>query len=83
MASTSEPGRVKIQAWLNLDTYEGWAVARLLSTNWKNNDLCRTIVREWLVSKSGELRSEHGVSREAWERERGGNVRQMPKGRNG
>ncbi len=82
MAPTSDsPQRFKFQVWLGLSSYEGWAVARMLTKGWKTHDLCRTIVREWLVSKREELQQEYGVSRQAWEQEKGGNVRSISKER--
>lgn len=73
--------RVKLQAWLSLDSYEGWAIAHILDKGWKNHDLCRTIVREWLSSNSAELQKEYGASRAAWEQERGGKVLPIANGR--
>jgi hypothetical protein len=77
MASPDAQPPLKLQANLATDSYEGWAVERLMDRGWRNHDLCRTIVREWLVLKREELEREHGISRELWERERGGNVRYM------
>jgi len=67
---------IKLQA--SIDGYEGWALARMLKkTGWKNHDLCRTIVREWVMAQREELRKEYGISREQWELEVEGNVRRM------
>jgi hypothetical protein len=65
---------VKLQA--KLDGYEAWAFRRLMERKgWRIHDLSRFIVREWFHLKRDELRDEYGVSREEWERGRGGNVR--------
>lgn len=71
---------IKLQA--QIDGFEGWALLRIMErTGWRNHDLCRSIVREWLALKREQLREDYGVSREKWEREKGGNVRQISKGR--
>jgi hypothetical protein len=75
-----DTGTVKLQA--NLDGYEAWAFSRLMQRSGrKNHDQCRTIVREWFQLRRQELRDEYGISREDWERERGGNVRPMTRTR--
>lgn len=80
MADEDTPTTVKLQA--NLDGYEAWAFAQLMEKKGrKNHDLCRSIVREWFRFKSEELRRDFGVSREEWERQKGGNVRLIAKGR--
>jgi hypothetical protein len=73
MANDDPAVPVKLQA--NLDGYEAWAFAQLMEKEGrKNHDLCRSIVREWFRLKGDELRKEYGVSREEWERQKGGNV---------
>lgn len=80
MAHEDSPPTVKLQA--NLDGYEAWAFTRLMEKEGrKNHDLCRSIVREWFRLKSDELRRDFGVSHEEWERQRGGNIRPIAKGR--
>lgn len=69
--------RIKLQTTLTAGSYEEWAIARLLDRGWENHDLTRTIVREWLRLKHEDLEREDGINREAWERERGGNVRPL------
>jgi hypothetical protein len=79
MADDASPG-LKLQT--TIDGYEAWAFSRMMErTGWKHHDLCRSIVREWLHLKRDELCDEYGVSREEWEREKGGNVRPIGKGR--
>ena len=82
MATSSNPVGLKLQA--KLDGYEAWAFSRLMELEGrKNHDLCRTIIREWFQLKREHLRDQFGVSLDAWDRENGGNVRQMAKGRKG
>jgi hypothetical protein len=80
MADDDSPTSVKLQA--KLDGYEAWAFSRLMEKEGrKNHDLCRHIVREWFKLMRDELRHEYGVSREEWERQKGGNVQPITKGR--
>lgn len=79
MATGGTPSAVKLQA--KLDGYEAWAFSRLMERmGRKNHDVCRTLVREWFQLKRDELREQYGISREEWERERGGNVRTLASG---
>lgn len=80
MATQDPPAGVKLQT--NLDGYEAWAFLKLMErTGRRNHDACRTIVRDWFHLKRDELRAEYGISREEWEREKGGNVLPISKGR--
>lgn len=80
MSDEDTPSTVKLQA--NLDGYEAWAFTQLMDRDGrKNHDLCRSIVREWFRFKGEELRKEYGLSREEWERQKGGNVRPIARGR--
>ena len=80
MAAQDLPTGIKLQT--NLESYEAWAFLKFMErTGRRNHDACRTIVREWFYLKRDELREEFGISREEWERERGGNVLPLAKGR--
>lgn len=76
MADAKPPAGLKLQT--NLDGYEAWAFSRLMEMEGrKNHDLCRTIVREWFQLKRQELSDQFGVSRDAWDLERNGNVQSI------
>ena len=76
MAAQDPTAGVKLQA--KIDGYEAWAFLRYMEhAGRKNHDACRTIIREWFHLKRDELQDEYGISREEWEREKGGNVLPM------